>query len=117
MVATKFLEANPEVVKRILLATVQAVDFVTENPAEAQAIVNAEIEKWTSKKIGEDLLKAAWENLTFTVDPVASSLQGSADDAVALELLKDPGDLAGLYELEPLNEILRALDKAEVNGL
>ena len=117
MVATKFLQDNPEVVKRILLATAQAVDFVNENPAEAQAIVNAEIEKWTSKKLGEDLLKSAWENLTFTVDPVASSLQKSASDAVALGLLKDPGDLAGLYDLAPLNEILRALGKPEVSGL
>jgi NitT/TauT family transport system substrate-binding protein len=117
MVATPFLEANPEVVKRILLATTQAVDFVNENPAEAQTIVNAEIEKWTSKRIGEDLLKAAWENLTFTVDPVASSLQESANDAIALGLLKDPGDLSGLYDLGPLNGILKALGKPEVNGL
>lgn len=117
MVATKFLQDNPEVVRRILLATTQAVDFVNESPAEAQAIVNAEIEKWTTKKLGEDLLKSAWDNLTFTVDPVASSLQASATDAVALNLLKDPGDLAGLYELGPLNGILKALGNSEVNGL
>jgi NitT/TauT family transport system substrate-binding protein len=117
MVATKYLAQNPEVVKRILLATAQAVDFVNEHPAEAQAIVNTEIEKWTSKKIGEDLLKSAWANLTFTVDPVASSLQASATDAVALELLKDPGDLSGLYELGALNGILKALGKPEVSGL
>ncbi len=117
MVAKKFLDANPEVVKRILLATVQAVDFVNENPAEAQAIVNAEIEKWTTKKLGEDLLKTAWGNLAFTVDPVASSLGKSASDAQSLGLLKDPGDLAGLYDLGPLNEILKALGKPEVSGL
>jgi NitT/TauT family transport system substrate-binding protein len=117
MVATKFLQANPEVVKRILLATVQAVDYVNEHPAEAQAIVNAEIEKWTTKKLGENLLKTAWGNLTFTVDPVASSLGKSAADAQALGLLKDPGDLKGLYDLGPLNEILKALGKPEVSGL
>ncbi len=117
MVATKFLDEHPEVVRRILLATIQAVDFVNANPAEAQAIVNAEIEKYTTKKLGEDLLKAAWDNLTFTVDPVASSLGTSAEDALALGLLKDPGDLAGLYDLAPLNAILDALGKPEVSGL
>jgi NitT/TauT family transport system substrate-binding protein len=117
MVARKFLEANPEVVRRILLANVQAVDFVNAQPAEAQQIVNAEIEKWTSKKLGEDLLKSAWDNLTFTVDPVASSLQKSADDAVALGLLEDPGDLSGLYDLALLNEVLAALGRDPVKGL
>lgn len=117
MVATRFLQANPEVVKRILLATIEAVDFVNEHPAEAQAIVNSEIEKFTTKKLGEDLLVAAWKNLVFTVDPVASSLQKSAQDAESLGLLKDPGDLAGLYDLKLLNELLTALGRPEVEGL
>ena len=116
MVATRFLEANPEVVKRILLATIQAVDAVNDDPATAQATANAEIEKFTTKAIGEDLLKTAWGNLTFTVDPIASSLQKSAEDAQALELLEDPGDLRGLYDLTLLNEILRALDREAVSG-
>lgn len=117
MVTTKFLQANPEVVKRILLATVQAVDFVNDSPDQAQQIVNAEIEKFTTKKLGDDLLKKSWANLTFTVDPIASSLGKSAQDAQALGLLDDPGDLKGLYDLGPLNEILRALGKPEVSGL
>ena len=117
MVARKFLDANPEVVKRILLATVQAVDYVNANPADAQKIVNAEIEKYTTKKLKDEILSTAWANLTFTVDPIASSLKKSADDAISLDLLKDPGDLAGLYDLGPLNEILKALGKPEVGGL
>jgi NitT/TauT family transport system substrate-binding protein len=117
LVTTTFLDANPEVVKRILLANIQAVDFVNDKPDEAQEIVNGEIEKWTTKKLGEDLLKTSWGNLQFTVDPIASSLRKSADDAISLGLLEDPGDLAGLYDLGPLNEILKALDKPEVAGL
>ena len=112
-----YLDANPEVIKRILLANIQAVDFVNDNQAEAQEIVNAEIEKLTTKPIGEDLLKAAWANLTYTVDPIASSLQKSADDAVAVGLLEDPGDLSGLYDLTLLNEVLTTLGKEEVSAL
>jgi len=93
------------------------VDFVNENPAEAQQIVNAELEKYTTKKLSEDLLTSAWTNLVFTVDPIASSLKKSADDAIAEGLLKDPGDLSGLYDLGYLNSILRALDRPEVRGL
>jgi NitT/TauT family transport system substrate-binding protein len=117
LVTKKFLDANPEVVKRILLATIQAVDFVNNEPGPAQQIVNAEIEKFTTKKLGDELLKKSWANLTFTIDPIASSLGKSAQDAESLGLLKDPGDLSGLYDLAPLNEILQALDKPEVKGL
>jgi NitT/TauT family transport system substrate-binding protein len=117
LVTTKFLEANPEVVKRILLATVQAVDEVNADPATAQATVNNEIEKYTTKKVGTALLAASWKNLTFTVDPIASSLQKSATDAQALGLLKDPGDLSRLYDLTLLDDVLGALGKPPVNGL
>jgi NitT/TauT family transport system substrate-binding protein len=117
MVATPFLQENPEVVKRIVLATVQAVDEANDDPATAQATVNSEIEKFTTKALGEDLLQKSWENLTFTVDPIASSLQKSADDAQALGLLEDPGDLAGLYDLTLLNELLQALGREPVQGL
>lgn len=117
MVATTFIEENPEVVKRILLATIEAVDFVNESPAEAQAIVNDEIEKFTTKRLGDELLAAAWKNLEFTVDPIASSLEESASDARELGLLDDPGDLAGLYDLALLNEILAALGRPAVEGL
>jgi len=117
MVATTFLEENPEIVKRILLATINAVDFVNENPVEAQAIVNDEIERWTTKRLGEELLSAAWGNLEFTVDPVASSLEESASDARELGLLDDPGDISGLYDLRLLNDILGALGRPAVEGL
>ena len=117
MVATKFLQAQPEVVKRVLLATVQAVDFVNEHPSDAQQIANAEIQKFTTKALGEELLKKAWGNLTFTIDPIASSLAKSAQDAESLGLLPDPGDLSGLYDLTLLNEVLRSLGRPAVKGL
>ena len=117
MVSTKFLHANPEVVKRIVLATIQAVDLVNNSPADAQRIVSEQIQKFTTKAIGDDLLKTSWGNLTFTIDPIASSLKKSADDAKSLGLLDDPGDLSGLYDLTLLNEQLRALGRPEVSGL
>jgi len=117
MVATKFLADHPDVVKRILLANLEAIDEVNADPVAAQATVNGEIEKYTTKKLGTDLLAAAWKNLTFTADPIASSLQKSATDAQGLGLLKDPGDLSKLYDLSLLNELLQSLGKPPVKGL
>jgi sulfonate transport system substrate-binding protein len=117
VVATSYLGQHPDVVERLVLATVEAVDFVNDQPTAAQAIVNDQIERYTSKQLGVDLLSRSWANLTFTVDPLASTLQQSAADAEALGLLDDPGDLASLYDLDVLNGILGALGRPAVEGL
>ena len=57
------------------------------------------------KEIPAAVLDAAWEHLTFTVDPIASSLQTSAREATELGLLDDV-DLDGIYDLTLLNELL-----------
>ena len=57
---------------------------------------------------------AAWKNMTFTNDPIASSLKTSADNAIALDLLK-PVDLSKIYDLGPLNEVLKAAGQPAIN--
>jgi NitT/TauT family transport system substrate-binding protein len=61
-------------------------------------------------------MAGAWEQLTFTADPIAGSLQGSADDAVSVGLL-EPVSLEGIYDLSLLNELLVERGDAEVAGL
>ncbi len=117
MVSTKWLAANPATAKTIVETLIATIDQVNADPAAAQKTVNAEIKKWTSKQLKDEILTAAWGNLTFTIDPIASSLATSAADAQDLGLLKDPGDLKGLYDLTILNDILKAQGKPEVSGL
>jgi NitT/TauT family transport system substrate-binding protein len=117
MVAASYLDAHPDVIARVLLANVEAVDVANQQPANAQAVANAEIERYTTKQLSPEVMAAAWKNLTFTVDPIASSLATSAQDAEALGLLNDPGDLSGLYDLGPLNGVLSALGRPQVQGL
>jgi NitT/TauT family transport system substrate-binding protein len=107
VVATKFLEAHPGAVKRLLAGQVEANAFVNANPPEAQQLVNTGIEKITGKKLADTTIQAAWNSLTFTNDPVASSLKASAEHAEAVGLL-DSVDLDGIYELAPLNAVLKA---------
>jgi sulfonate transport system substrate-binding protein len=59
------------------------------------------------------VIATSFENLTFTVDPIAASLQKSADDATAVGLL-DPVDLDGIYDLTLLNQVLDARGKPPV---
>ena len=83
------------------------------NPADAQKAVNDQIEKITQKRMTDATLAASWKNLSFTNDPIATGLVQSAAKAEAVGLL-DKVDLTGIYDLDPLNEVLKAAGQMEV---
>jgi NitT/TauT family transport system substrate-binding protein len=116
IVRTAYLNEHPEVVKNLLLGVVEATTFVNDNSVQAKRLVNEGITEITSSPIPDEVLDAAWDNLLFTTDPVASSLAESKDDAVAVGLLEDV-DLAGIYDLTLLNEVLAAAGEDPVEGL
>ena len=116
IVRTEYLTQHPDVIKNLLAGDLEADEYVNKNGAEAQTLVNSAIQKLTSKSLDPKILASAWKNLTFTVDPVASSLKKSADEAVSLGLIKAV-DLTGIYDLAPLNELLKAAGREEVSGL
>jgi NitT/TauT family transport system substrate-binding protein len=116
IVRTEYLEEHPSVVKRLLEGLVDAVEVANGGAADATATVNAGIERVTTKPLPRATIDGAWKQLTFTWDPVASSLQKSKDDAVAVGLL-DEVDLDGIYALDLLNEILADRGEDEVEGL
>jgi NitT/TauT family transport system substrate-binding protein len=116
LVRTEYLRDNPEVVERLLEGHVEATDFVNADGEKAKRLVNQGIEAITGKTIAPEVIDAAWENLTFTVDPIASSLERSAADAEETGLL-DPVDLEGIYDLSILNRILSGAGDPEVPAL
>ena len=54
IVATKFLDEHPDVVKRLLQGHVAATDFVNANPEESQQLVNDGIEAITQKRMNDE---------------------------------------------------------------
>jgi NitT/TauT family transport system substrate-binding protein len=100
-------------VKALLVGLDRATDYVNQNPTEAQKIVNKAISDVTQKPLPEAVLADAWPNLTFTIDPIASSLATSAKEATDLGLLEKT-DLTGIYDLALLNEVLAEAGKPEI---
>lgn len=115
VVRTKFLKEHPDTVRRLVAGQVQANELVNTNPAEAQRLVNQAITTITGKGVPAAVLDAAWKNLEFTDDPIATSLTTSADHARELGLLGRV-DLKGIYDLTLLNEVLAAASRPEVKG-
>jgi NitT/TauT family transport system substrate-binding protein len=113
MVRTEYLEAHPDVVQGLIEGLAETNDWLKANPTEAQKVVNEGIGKLTGKPLAENVIAAAWGNLTFTLDPIPTSLYGSAEHAEEVGLL-DPVDLKGIYDLTQLNEVLVARGLAKV---
>jgi NitT/TauT family transport system substrate-binding protein len=111
--STKFLEQHPDVIKRVIEAQLEAEQLIETDASKAQQLVNDQVEAVTGKRLADKVMVAAWKNLTFTMDPIAPSLQRSADAAIGLGLL-DPVDLSGIYDLKLLNEVLKAAGKPPV---
>jgi NitT/TauT family transport system substrate-binding protein len=113
LVRTAFLEQHPDIVRDLLQAHLQATAFVNDKPDEAQALVSAGIAAITGSTMPAGVLDVAWQNLEFTVDPIAPSLQESATDAYALGFL--PSDeLTGIYDLTLLNEVLAEAGRPQI---
>jgi len=115
IVATEYLEANPQNVRHLIEALLDAIEVANGDAATAQAVTNDSIERITTSRLADETISGAWDNLTFTPDPVASSLARSKDDAVAAGLLEDV-DLTGIYDLTVLEGLLVERGQAEVSG-
>lgn len=116
IVSAKFLREYPGAVERLVRAEVKATQKIHADPEKAKEMVNKGIEELTGKALSKATIDGAWKNLTFTYDPIASSLMKSAKDAFDAGLLgrKEP-DLDGIYQLSILNKVLSELMLAPVS--
>lgn len=118
VVRTAFLKQHPATVKRFLTGLVDTVAFMSANPTQAQTAFNQQLGSLQGgKQLSSSLLAAAWNRLKFTADPLASTLQTQIQHGVAVGLLKQPSDLAGIYNLGALNSVLKAAGQQQVRGL
>jgi NitT/TauT family transport system substrate-binding protein len=114
VVSQTFLKKYPATVKKLLQGHLKALDYIKTDNAGAQAAANAQLAALSGKPLKDNVLAAAFKNMTFTADPIASSLYTSAQHAEDVGLLK-PVDLKGIYDLGPLNELLKAAGQPEVS--
>lgn len=110
VVRTAFLEEHPDVVQAFLSANEQALAFIKKDPTQAQTDFNAGLQALTGSSVDEAILPAAWDELTFTDNPLKTTLVESAAHAVSVGLLEQSAiDGAGgfdpLYDLTLLNKV------------
>ena len=112
---TAFIAEHPEAVSALLKGHLAAIESIEADPAAAKESFSLALAALTGSSPKPEILDRAWDQLTFTPDPLTGTLVKSAEDAVAVGLLDQAGlDAAGglpgkLYDLALLNEVLKAL--------
>jgi sulfonate transport system substrate-binding protein len=113
IVTAKFLKAHPDVVKNLVAGQVAANDYIKANTADAEKLVSQGIQKITGKAISGDLIIAAFANIEFTNNPIATSLVKNNKDSKSVGL-PSSDNLKGIYDLASLNAALKAAKEPAV---
>ncbi|MGI5379764.1 ABC transporter substrate-binding protein [Streptomyces sp. CA-251387] len=114
IVSQSFLKDHPDVVEAVLRGSVKTNEWINANPDKAKASANAALKAESGKALPAEVIDPAWKSVTFLDDPLAATLDTEAQHAVKAGLLEKP-DLKGIYDLAPLNKVLRAEGKDEVD--
>ncbi|MFD0342947.1 aliphatic sulfonate ABC transporter substrate-binding protein [Streptomyces sp. NPDC127117] len=113
IVSQKFLAEHGDVVEAVLRGTVATNAWINANPDRAKVSANTALKELSGKALPAEILDPAWKSVQFIDDPLAATLDAEAEHAVKAGLLEQP-DLTGIYDLKPLNKILKAAGKPEV---
>ncbi len=113
MVKKTFLEAHPEVIKNLISGLSDAIDLIKTNPTEAQKETNDGLKKLSGKALKPAIIASSFAHVTFTLDPIKSSLQTDADRGKSLGFLKS-SDLGQIFDLTQLNAVLQAAGKPAI---
>ena len=105
VVRTQYLEDHPQTVQALIEGSVASNKAIAADEQAAKTVINDALAQLTGKPLKPETMDRAFDELTLTDDPVASSLKASAEHAFATGLVK-PADLTGIYDLTLLRKVL-----------
>ncbi len=112
VVTQTFAQAHPSVVDGLLKGQIAVNAFLNSSPTTAAADANAALAKLTGKPLKAAALASAWADMTFTNDPIVSSILTDVQHAKAAGF--PSGSIAGIFDLGPLNSLLQTAGKTTV---
>lgn len=115
LVRADFADEHPDVVDKLLAGHIASVRWLDENASGAGAVINAQLEAATGKRLLDDVLARALEHVDFTVDPHAETFHALVANGLAAGTQKK-GSIDGLFDLRALNAQLSDADVDTVSA-
>ncbi|WP_210367018.1 aliphatic sulfonate ABC transporter substrate-binding protein [Bacillus sp. REN3] len=96
--SSKKMDAEKEIIAKIVKAQQQAIEFIAENPEEAKEITIKDIKDITKQELEKDIVDNAWKNLRFTEEVNKEVIQQFAESSFDLHFLKEKPDFDALID-------------------
>jgi NitT/TauT family transport system substrate-binding protein len=90
----KFLTEHKDIAAKFVAAERELTQWIQQNPAEAQKLVQYELTEETKGKIAPALIAHAWDNIVLTNDVSLDSLKTFVANAQAAGFLRQAPDLS-----------------------
>ena len=115
LVSQEYAQRCAEQMRAFMDAHVEAISWLHDHGEDAAATLNSTIRKLSGKKLKPKVIRRSLKELTFTADPLASTLSQVASDTYDVGALNVRPDLAGFLDLTDVNASLRAKDLPSVS--
>lgn len=116
VVTQRFASADPAAVSGLLRGQVQSDDFIATDRTSAEAALGQKLTAVTGSGVAPSVLASSFAQVTLTDDPLAGSVLTEARHAAAVGMLKPVKSLGSIYDLAPLNAVLRAAGQRPVSS-
>ena len=100
-----FLQAHPDVVRRILTVHKQWTQKLNDNPSAYAAQLSDALHNLTHTPLSVDLVKSSLQYVTFTSDPAPATFTAMAQWSQDLGIVKQPIHVEGLIDTSVIDQI------------
>jgi NitT/TauT family transport system substrate-binding protein len=112
VVSTPFLNAHPSTVTDLLKGQLATTAYINSSSTAAMNAANTALTSLTGKGLSASELPQAWSDMTYTNNPLASTITADQQHAAAAGFKTT--DISGIYDLGPINALLTAQGKPTV---
>jgi NitT/TauT family transport system substrate-binding protein len=116
VITSNFLVRHAAAVGLLLRGEIQAEQFMVTDRAAAEAAFNAKLAAVQGPALTRAVLTQSFAQMEYTSDPLASSILTEAQHAAASGLIGRVADLDGVFDLGPLNALLKAAGERQVSA-
>jgi NitT/TauT family transport system substrate-binding protein len=114
VVTQKFLAAKPGAVTGLLRGQVLADRYLSASPVSAQAALAQRLAAMGAP-LPPPVLARSFTQFSYTENPYPAALATEARHAAAAGLVKPAGNITGIFDLGPLNQVLKSAGQQEIS--
>jgi NitT/TauT family transport system substrate-binding protein len=117
-VTSKFLATHPAAVTQLLSGDLAAIRYLNTDPSPAHAAAARQLTEASRSALPAKVLAAAFTQVQFTDNPMPETMFAEAQHAASAGMVRPVPSLralAGLFDLGPLNRLLKAARQPLVN--